>query len=47
MAIIFGLFFYGIPPALLFIKRDLEHAIGYHFMIDFVRFLAAAIFAAG
>lgn len=47
VAIIFGLFFYGIPPALLFIKRDLEHAIGYHFMIDFVRFLAAAIFAAG
>jgi membrane protease YdiL (CAAX protease family) len=45
VAIIFGVFFYGVPPALLYIKRDLEHAIGYHFMIDFVRFLAAAIFA--
>jgi len=32
---------YGVPMALLFIKRDLEHAIGYHFFIDFVRYLAA------
>lgn len=32
---------YGIPMALLFIKRDMEHAVGYHFFIDFVRFLAA------
>jgi hypothetical protein len=46
VAILLGVFFYGIPPALLYIKRDLEHAIGYHFMIDFVRFLAAAIFVA-
>jgi hypothetical protein len=41
----FGLFIgsllYGLPAALLFIKKDLEHAIGYHFLIDFVRFVAA------
>jgi hypothetical protein len=34
---------YGVPIALLFIKRDLEHAIGYHFFIDFIRFLAALV----
>lgn len=45
VAILFGVFFYGIPPALLYIKTDLEHAIGYHFMIDFIRFLAAALLA--
>ena len=38
--IVAGLLF-GVPMALLFIKRDLEQAIGYHFFIDFVRFLAA------
>jgi hypothetical protein len=32
---------YGVPLGLLFVKRDLEHAIGYHFAVDFVRFLAA------
>ena len=32
---------YGVPLGLLFVKRDLEHAVGYHFMVDFVRFLAA------
>jgi len=40
MMIIMGLM-YGVPMALLFIKRDLEHAIGYHFFIDFIRYLAA------
>jgi hypothetical protein len=34
---------YGVPLALLFVKRDLEQAIGYHFFIDFIRFLAALI----
>jgi hypothetical protein len=34
---------YGVPPALLFVKRDLEQAIGYHFLVDFIRFLAALI----
>ncbi len=32
---------YGVPLGLLFVKRDLEHAVGYHFAVDFVRFLAA------
>lgn len=32
---------YGVPLGLLFIKRDLEHAIGNHFFVDFVRFGAA------
>lgn len=39
-SILAGLLF-GVPMALLFVKRDLEQAIGYHFFIDFVRFLAA------
>jgi len=30
-----------VTTALLFIKRDLEQAVGYHFLIDVVRFLAA------
>lgn len=34
---------YGVPMALLFIKRDLECAVGYHFFVDFVRFLAALL----
>jgi hypothetical protein len=34
---------YGVPLALLFIKRDLEHAMGYHFFVDFVRFLAVLL----
>lgn len=34
---------YGIPIAMLFLKRDFEHAVGYHFFIDFVRFLAVVI----
>jgi hypothetical protein len=38
--IIAGLLF-GVPMGLLFVKRDLEQAIAYHFFIDFVRFLAA------
>jgi membrane protease YdiL (CAAX protease family) len=35
---------YGVPMALLFIKRDLEQAIGYHFFVDFVRFLVAFLY---
>ncbi|MBI9046555.1 MAG: hypothetical protein JEZ06_18840 [Anaerolineaceae bacterium] len=34
---------YGIPLSLLFIKRDLEQAIAYHFFIDLVRFTAFVI----
>jgi hypothetical protein len=29
------------PEGPLSMKRDLEHAVGYHFAVDFVRFLAA------
>jgi hypothetical protein len=39
--IVIGSLLYGLPTALLFIKKDFEHAIGYHFLVDFVRFLAA------
>jgi hypothetical protein len=34
---------YGVPLGLLFVKRDLEQAIGYHFFIDFVRFLVSLV----
>lgn len=36
---------YGIPLTLLYIKRDFEHAVAYHFFIDFVRFGVAALFS--
>lgn len=39
---LYGLLF-SMPHALLFIKKDFEHAVGYHFMIDFVRYIAAFI----
>ncbi len=29
---------FGVPLALLFLRRGLESAIGYHFFIDLVRF---------
>lgn len=35
-----GLLF-GVPMGLLFVKRSFEHAVGYHFFIDFVRFFVA------
>ena len=41
VGLIIGALLYGIPPALLFVNRDWEHAVGYHFLIDFVRFAAA------
>ena len=34
-------FLFGVPMGLLFVKRDFEHAVGYHFLIDFVRFAVA------
>ena len=34
---------YGVPMGLLYAKRDLETAVGYHFFIDFLRFLAALV----
>jgi hypothetical protein len=34
---------YGIPLVLLYVKRDLERAIAYHFFIDFIRFAAFVV----
>jgi len=39
--LVIGSLLYGIPAALLFIKYDFEHAVGYHFLIDFIRYIAA------
>lgn len=36
-----GALLYGVPMALLFVHRDWERAVGYHFFIDFVRFVGA------
>lgn len=33
-----GALLYGLPEVLLLIKKDFEHAVGYHFLIDFVRY---------
>ena len=41
--LVIGSLLYGLPTALLFIKKDFEHAVGYHFLIDFVRFVAALL----
>jgi len=41
LGLIMGGLLYFIPTALLFIKYDFEHAIGYHFLIDLIRFSAA------
>jgi hypothetical protein len=41
LGLILGGLLYFVPAALLFIKYDFEHAIGYHFLIDLVRFSAA------
>jgi hypothetical protein len=39
--LVVGSLLYGLPAALLLIKKDFEHAVGYHFLVDFVRFVAA------
>jgi hypothetical protein len=41
IGLIIGSLLYGLPAALLFIKKDFEHVAGYHFLIDFLRFGAA------
>lgn len=38
LEVIFITVIYGIPLGFLFVKRDLEHAIAYHFFIDLIRF---------
>ncbi len=35
--IVIGSLLYSLPSALLLIKGSFEHAVGYHFMVDFVR----------
>ncbi len=40
MMILAGLLF-GLPMGLVFLRFGFEAAVGYHFMVDFVRFLAA------
>lgn len=40
LGFLYGLLF-SLPHALLFIKMDFEHAVGYHFLIDFARYVAA------
>lgn len=41
IGIIVGSLLYSLPVALLLIKKDFEHAVGYHFMVDLVRYIAA------
>jgi hypothetical protein len=41
VGIIVGSLLYGVPVALLLIKKDFEHAVGYHFLVDFIRYSAA------
>ena len=44
---VFTALVYGIPLALLFLRRGLECALGYHFFIDFVRFGYVVLMWAG
>lgn len=41
--IVIGSLLYSLPAALLLIKGSFEQAVGYHFMVDFVRYLAAYV----
>lgn len=43
IGLVIGGLLYGVPTGLLFVRRDLEHALGYHFLIDFLRYLAALL----
>jgi hypothetical protein len=43
IGLVIGSLLYGVPTALLFIKHDFEQAVGYHFLIDLVRFGAALL----
>jgi hypothetical protein len=38
ISVIFAALMYGIPLGLIYIKRDFESAVAYHFFVDFVRF---------
>jgi hypothetical protein len=41
LGLVIGSLLYGLPAGLLFVKKDFEQAVGYHFLIDFLRFGAA------
>jgi hypothetical protein len=41
LGILIGSLLYFLPTALLYMKYDFEHAVGYHFLVDFVRYAAA------
>ncbi len=41
IGIVIGSLLYGVPTGLLLIKKDFEHAVGYHFFIDLLRWAAA------
>lgn len=43
LGLVIGSVLYGVPAGLLFVKYDFEHAVGYHFLIDFVRYAAALL----
>jgi hypothetical protein len=43
IGLVIGGLLYGVPTGLLFVKHDLEHALGYHFFIDYLRYLAALL----
>jgi hypothetical protein len=45
VGILIGSVLYTLPVALLLVKRDFEHSVGYHFLIDFFRFIAAFLLA--
>lgn len=39
--ILIGSLLYSLPAGLLLVRRDFESAVGYHFLVDFARYLAA------
>jgi hypothetical protein len=41
IGIVIGSLLFTVPSALLFARRDLEHAVGYHMVVDAIRYAAA------
>ncbi len=41
IGLVIGSLLYGVPAGLLLLKKDFEHAVGYHFLIDLVRWVVA------
>jgi hypothetical protein len=46
VGIVVGSLLFSVPAALLFVRRDLETATGYHLAVDLVRFVAAYLLVA-